>query len=114
MVRSDLILAIAEERLLSIDVATVVVDTFFGSIANRLAVGDRVELRGFGTFSLREYAPAVVRNPKTGATRSKFDRKRLYFRMSPLLLKQLNPNPPTSKKTNEARQRPGSSRRSST
>lgn len=102
MIRSELILIIAEEKQLPIDVATAVVDTFFASITRRLAAGGRVEIRGFGSFSVRERGPAVVRNPKTGAKSEQPARMRQLFRMSTLLLMRLNPNLPASAKTNKA------------
>lgn len=44
----------------------VLVSTVFGSIKDALAVGDKVEIRGFGSFRLRERAAREGRNPKTG------------------------------------------------
>ncbi|MEN8677360.1 MAG: integration host factor subunit beta, partial [Alteriqipengyuania sp.] len=43
-----------------------VVDIFFEEIAQRLAEGGRVELRGFGAFSTREREARTGRNPRTG------------------------------------------------
>lgn len=43
-----------------------VVNIFFTSIKHALAAGDRVEIRGFGTFALRTYRAYTGRNPKTG------------------------------------------------
>jgi integration host factor subunit beta len=43
-----------------------VVDIFFDSIADALAVGDRVEIRGFCSFHINSYRPYTGRNPKTG------------------------------------------------
>ena len=45
-----------------------IVDVFFDEIAQRLADGGRVELRGFGAFSTRERDPRKGRNPRTGET----------------------------------------------
>ncbi|MGK0289005.1 MAG: integration host factor subunit beta [bacterium] len=42
------------------------VDLFFNSIKNALASGDRVEIRGLGSFSMKHYEGYVGRNPKTG------------------------------------------------
>ena len=54
--RADITLAKAEE----------VVDLFFNSVAETLCRGDRVEIRGFGAFTVREYKTYEGRNPKTG------------------------------------------------
>ncbi len=45
----------------------VLVGTVFGSIKDALAVGDKVEIRGFGSFRLRYRASREGRNPKSGA-----------------------------------------------
>jgi len=44
----------------------VVVNSFFQAIANALSAGDRVELRGFGSFSTKQRQNRLGRNPKTG------------------------------------------------
>lgn len=67
MIRSELLqeLAKANPDLRADDVERVV-DVFFDEIAQRLAEGGRVELRGFGAFSSREREPRKGRNPRTG------------------------------------------------
>ena len=46
--------------------AAVIIDTVFGSIVETLHRGERVELRGFGSFRLRRREPHRGRNPRTG------------------------------------------------
>ena len=46
--------------------AEVIVDTVFGSVGEALHKGDKVELRGFGSFRLRRREPRRGRNPRTG------------------------------------------------
>ena len=46
--------------------AEIVVDTVFGGIVATLHRGERVELRGFGSFGLRRHGPRQGRNPRTG------------------------------------------------
>ncbi|PLY00407.1 MAG: integration host factor subunit beta [Desulfuromonas sp.] len=46
--------------------AELIVNTIFGSIGDALADGDRVEIRGFGSFSIRERDAREARNPKSG------------------------------------------------
>ena len=55
-----------------------IVDTVFNEITDALARGDRVELRGFGAFSVKERASRTGRNPRTGET-VEVDAKRLPF-----------------------------------
>jgi integration host factor subunit beta len=67
MNRSDLINALKDKVALSRKDAGKVVDTFFDSLKETLAKGERVEIRGFGSFSVKHYKPYTGRNPKTGA-----------------------------------------------
>ena len=67
MIRSELLQELARENPeLRSDEIEQVVDIFFEQIAQRLAEGDRVELRGFGAFSTREREARKGRNPRTG------------------------------------------------
>lgn len=67
MVKSELIERVSERAGITLFKAEELVDMFFGSIANSLCQGGRVEIRGFGAFSVKEYKSYVGRNPKTGA-----------------------------------------------
>jgi len=67
MIRSELLQALAKDNPeLRAEEVEQVVDIFFDEIAQRLAEGGRVELRGFGAFSTRERAARKGRNPRTG------------------------------------------------
>lgn len=68
MTKSELILRLAEKNphLYQRDLERIV-STVFDEISNALARGDRVELRGFGSFSVKRRGPRVGRNPRTGA-----------------------------------------------
>jgi len=48
------------------EIARETVNLFFGSIRESLATGDRVEIRGFGSFHVKNYEGYTGRNPKTG------------------------------------------------
>jgi len=67
MTRSELMaqLAAANPHLRAPDVDKIVT-TVFDGIANALAEGRRVELRGFGAFSVKQRDPRTGRNPRTG------------------------------------------------
>jgi integration host factor subunit beta len=67
MTKSELILRLAERNphLYQRDVERIV-STVFEEIATALSRGDRVELRGFGAFSIKERNARVGRNPRTG------------------------------------------------
>jgi integration host factor subunit beta len=69
MTKSELILRLAElnPHLYQRDIERIV-STVFDEISSALARGDRVELRGFGAFSVKERAARIGRNPRTGAS----------------------------------------------
>lgn len=58
------------------------VDIILETMAKALANGQRVEIRGFGSFSTRERQPKVTKNPKTGAVMNIPLRTTLHFTMS--------------------------------
>ena len=67
MTKSELIeLLAARNTLLSEKDAYVAVDAILDAISSALIKGDRVEIRGFGSFGLNHRPPRVGRNPKTG------------------------------------------------
>lgn len=67
MLRSELIALLAEENpTLKVREVERIVDVIFDEIASALERGDRVELRGFGAFSVRKREARTGRNPRTG------------------------------------------------
>ena len=80
MVKADLIKKLTHETKLSKKDAQVAVDTVFGSISKALADGDKVELRGFGSFKVKEREARQARNPKTGKTVKVPAKKVAYFK----------------------------------
>ena len=66
MTKSDIINTLHNENNLTKKEATIVFDTFFTEMANALSEGDRVEIRGLGSFHVRKYKAYTGRNPKTG------------------------------------------------
>jgi integration host factor subunit beta len=67
MNKSDLISAIKDKTSLSRKDAEKVIDTFFDTITQSIVSGGRVEIRGFGSFMVKDYKPYIGRNPKTGS-----------------------------------------------
>lgn len=67
-----------------------VVNTVFSEITNALVAGNRVELRGFGAFSIRERNARTARNPRTGE-KVQVDAKRVpFFKMGKDLKERIN------------------------
>lgn len=81
MTKSELIQRLAKRypHLYQRDIE-VLVNTMFDEIAGALGSGNRVELRGFGAFSVRERDARAARNPKNGAMVSVGKRHAIYFR----------------------------------
>ena len=67
----------------------------FIEIAEAMASGDRVELRGFGSFDVREREPTTRTNPRTGGPLQLGERRNIYWRTGKLLTERLN-QPETS------------------
>ena len=69
-----------------------VVDIFFEEIAQRLAEGGRIELRGFGAFSTREREARTGRNPRTGEAVDVPAKRVPYFKPGKEMRNALNPD----------------------
>jgi integration host factor subunit beta len=78
MNKFELIQALKDVTDLSKSEAATVVDILFNEMAEELAKGGRVEIRGLCSFHVREYGSYTGRNPKTGA-RVKIAPKKLPF-----------------------------------
>ncbi len=92
MTKSELIARLAERHPdLKSKVFERIVSTVFDEIADALERGDRVELRGFGAFSVKERAPRIGRNPRTGATVHVARKRVPYFKTGKELRERLNP-----------------------
>ena len=91
MIRSELLQALHKENPdLRADEVEQVVDTFFDQIADRLAEGGRVELRGFGAFSTRERQARKGRNPRTGEAVDVSAKRVPYFKAGKEMRHALN------------------------
>ena len=91
MIRSELIQIIAEENphLFQRDVERIV-HTVFEEITEALARGERVELRGFGAFSVKQRDPRIGRNPRTGESVQVEAKAVPFFKTGKLLRDRLN------------------------
>lgn len=67
-----------------------IVDAVFGSMTDALSKGDRIEIRGFATFKLKEYSPYIGRNPKSGELIEVSKKKLPYFKMCNELKSRVN------------------------
>ena len=71
----------------------VIVEAIFDSIVKSLRDGDKIEIRGFGSFRIRQRKPRTGRNPKTGAKVDVPAKRVPYFKPSKELRDLVNPKP---------------------
>lgn len=97
MIRSELIQKIFEENQdrssenqLTMRDAEKIVNTIFDEITDAMARGDRVELRGFGAFSVKQRDARVGRNPRTGESVEVEEKHVPFFKTGKLLRDRLN------------------------
>ncbi len=91
MIKSELIQKIAEDNphLFQRDVERIVA-TIFEEIIEAMAAGNRVELRGFGAFSVKRRDARVGRNPRTGDSVEVEEKHVPFFKTGKLLRDRLN------------------------
>ena len=94
MIKSELIQKLAEENphLYLKDVERVV-NVIFGEITDALSCGDRVELRGFGAFSVKHREARTGRNPRTGEAVEIEEKWTPFFKAGKDLRERLNKEP---------------------
>ena len=95
MIKSGLVQTIAQQNmhLYHRDVERII-NTILDEIIDALAEGDRVELRGFGAFSVKERDARVGRNPRTGETVSVTAKRVPFFKTGKELRERLNESTP--------------------
>lgn len=93
MIKSELIqkVAAANPHLFHRDIERIV-NVIFDEIVDALARGDRVELRGFGAFTVKHRAPRIGRNPRTGETVEVDEKYVPFFKTGKDLRDRLNNN----------------------
>ncbi len=90
MNKSELIKALAEQKKIHVDESTSIVSAFIDAIKDALVRGDRVEIRGFGSFKIKEYDGYTGRNPKTGEVVKVSPKKLPFFRPGKELKEYIN------------------------
>jgi integration host factor subunit beta len=81
MNKIDIINKVAEDMKLNQKVAKIAVDTIVDTIKKAIVNSERVEIRGFGSFTLRNYKAYKGRNPKTGELVDVHPKKLPYFKV---------------------------------
>lgn len=81
MTKSDLINKFAEKTTIPIKISESVVSVIFDSMVDTMIAGGRIEIRGFGSFIIKEYAGYPGRNPKTGLAVEVKPKKLPFFKV---------------------------------
>ena len=91
MNKSDLIEVVSERvKNLTRREVEVIIDTIFDKMTGALSGGERIEIRGFGSFEVRVREPRQGRNPKTGAQVYVNTRKVPFFKVGKELKEKVN------------------------
>jgi integration host factor subunit beta len=81
MNKSELIEALAARKGISFKKAEEIINTIFEAMTKALLEGDRIEIRGFGSFVVNEYKAYTGRNPKTGEPIAVKPKKLPFFKV---------------------------------
>ena len=91
MTKSELIEKVVQSHgMLNAKVSEIVVNTVFDSIEDALKSGDKVEIRGFGSFTIRERLGREARNPKSGEVVRIPSKKTPFFKTGKELKERVN------------------------
>jgi len=88
--KSELIELISDRRKLPKGKAEQIVNSIFDSMIETLKRGDGIEIRGFGSFTVRDYKPYAGRNPRTGVTVQVKPKKLPFFKVGKELREKIN------------------------
>lgn len=92
MTKSELIEALAQNLGLPTKMAASIVNTILDTMIEALVKGDNIELRGFGSFTVREYETYTGRNPKTGSLVTVKPKKLPFFKVGKDLKESIEAN----------------------
>jgi len=91
MTKADLVEEVTKLGDLTRRDSETIVETIFDSVIGALKSGDKIEIRGFGSFRIRQRKPRIGRNPKTGTKVEVPAKKVPYFKPSKELRDLVNP-----------------------
>jgi len=90
MNKADLIAVLAEKEGLKEKEASTIINLIFDGFTDTLTKGRRIEIRGFGSFSVREYDGYTGRNPKTGIQTQVKPKRLPHFKTGKELKEKVN------------------------
>ncbi len=94
MNKSELVEALASENGLTYKKSEEIINLIFDAMADELSSGGRIEIRGFGNFTVRTYQPYQGRNPRTGAKVDVAPKKLPFFKVGKELKERVDNPPP--------------------
>ncbi len=106
MTKAELVEEVSEKTGLPKKQAEIVVNTVFESIVDTLKTGEKIELRGFGSFRIRRRDSRTGRNPKTGDKVDVPAKRIPYFKPGKELRELLNQEAEAEARTSVGRPRP--------
>jgi integration host factor subunit beta len=93
MNKSDLIVDLAKEADIPLRKSEEIVNLVFETMSGALVSGSRIEVRGFGSFEVREYRDYMGRNPKTGKKIAVGKKKLPFFKVGKELRERADSRP---------------------
>ena len=90
MNKSEMIEALATKKGLTVKKAEEIINTVFDSMTDALLAGDRIEIRGFGSFVVNEYKAYTGRNPKTGESIAVRPKRLPFFKVGKELKERIS------------------------
>lgn len=90
MNKSELVEALANEKNLTFKKSEEIVNIIFDSLSSELMRGGRIEIRGFGSFVVKDYKAYMGRNPKTGEVIQVNPKKLPFFKVGKELRERVN------------------------
>ena len=90
MTKSELIEAVAEKANLTKSKAEAVVNTLFAAMTDTMVKGDGIEIRGFGSFTVRSYGAYSGRNPRTGSVVQVSPKRLPFFKVGKEMKETVN------------------------
>ena len=94
MVKSELIQRLADKAGLAPKIAEIAVNTVFDAMTEALKKGEGIEIRGFGSFKVREYEGRTGNHPRTGSTIEIAPKRRPFFKVGKELRERINKDKP--------------------
>jgi len=94
MNKSDLVETLAQDQKLPLKTAESIVTTLISAMEESLVKGENIEIRGFGSFSVRAYEAYNGRNPKTGTRLQVKPKKLPFFKVGKELREAVKNNQP--------------------